>query len=82
MVYPTGVLSLYLTTQLGFDEDSATVIYHVFSALTWLTPLLGGFISDQFLGKFKSGRHIRYYICRNLFFVNFDHYLLLLLLNV
>ncbi len=44
---------MYLKNQLGFDEDLATVIYHTFALFATLTPLFGGFISDQFFGKYK-----------------------------
>ncbi len=50
---PPGLLSIYLKNQLGYDEDIATVIYHTFSLFATLTPLIGGFISDQYLGKYR-----------------------------
>ena len=48
------ILSLYLSKILGFSEDNATVIYHAFWALSYCTPILGGWIADQYLGRFKT----------------------------
>ena len=49
-----SILVLYLTYFIGFDEDNSTVIYHGFTVLAYLTPLLGGAIADGYLGKFKT----------------------------
>ena len=48
------ILVLYLTYFIGFDEDDSTVIYHAFTVLAYLFPLLGGALSDGFWGKYKT----------------------------
>ena len=49
-----AVLVLYCTYFIGFDEDTSTVIYHGFTVLAYLFPLLGGAIADGYWGKFKT----------------------------
>ncbi|XP_065570376.1 solute carrier family 15 member 2-like isoform X2 [Artemia franciscana] len=48
------ILSLYLNKALGFPEDTATVLYHVFIMLCYFTPILGAIVADTFLGKYKT----------------------------
>lgn len=47
-------LVLYLTRKLMFEEDVATVLYHVFTFLVYLFCLIGAFIADGFLGRFHT----------------------------
>ena len=49
-----SILSLYLKKKLKYSEDKATTIYHTFSCFCYFTPILGAWIADQFLGKFKT----------------------------
>ncbi|MED5052846.1 peptide MFS transporter [Anoxybacillus rupiensis] len=51
-----GLLILYLTTELvsgglGFDKGVAMLIYGFFTGTVYFTPILGGMLSDRFLGK-------------------------------
>ncbi|CAH0578083.1 unnamed protein product [Chrysodeixis includens] len=48
------ILSLYLRSKLGYSDDGATVIYHVFSMFAYFFPLIGAMIADGFLGRFKT----------------------------
>jgi solute carrier family 15 oligopeptide transporter 1 len=38
---------------LHYSEDTATVIYHTFSFFAFFSPILGAWLADQYLGKFK-----------------------------
>ena len=38
---------------LGYTEDNASVMYHLFSMLCYFTPVFGAIIADTYLGKFK-----------------------------
>lgn len=49
-----AVLVLYFTYFLQWDENLATVIYHTFVAICYLTPILGAIVADSWLGKFKT----------------------------
>lgn len=46
-----ALLTLFLVNALAFREAEASVIYGGFLGLCYLTPMLGGFISDRFLGN-------------------------------
>lgn len=42
----------YMTTILHFQDEDAADVYFNFKAACYLTPLLGGFIADNYLGKY------------------------------
>src|SRR5215203_5812872 len=46
-----ALLSLFLAEALMMGETEASIIYGGFLGLCYLTPMLGGFISDKFLGN-------------------------------
>ncbi|XP_018793021.1 PREDICTED: peptide transporter family 1 isoform X1 [Bactrocera latifrons] len=48
------ILVLYLTTKLHYDKDTATVLFHIFTMLVYLFPLVGAIIADSWLGKFRT----------------------------
>ena len=48
-----AILVLYLKNVLGYDDDNATIIYHIFNMLCYFTPVIGAIISDTLLGKFR-----------------------------
>ena len=46
-----AILSLFMVNALMLGESNASIIYGGFLALCYLTPLLGGFIADKYLGN-------------------------------
>ncbi len=46
-----ALLTLYLTQHFIFDDRTATGLYGGFTALVYLTPLIGGYLADQYLGS-------------------------------
>lgn len=44
------ILILYLTKGLLYTDDSAYLLYGAFSSMLYLTPVLGGYIADRFIG--------------------------------
>jgi solute carrier family 15 (oligopeptide transporter), member 1 len=42
-----------MTIKLGYSDDAATVLFHVFTSLVYLFPILGAIVADSFLGKFR-----------------------------
>ncbi len=46
-----ALLTLFMVNSLMFKEDSASIVYGGFLGLSYLTPMLGGFIADRFLGN-------------------------------
>jgi POT family proton-dependent oligopeptide transporter len=48
------ILALYMLEVLGFQEANAAAIMPAFMAACYLTPLLGGFLADRVLGRYKT----------------------------
>ncbi|MFD0749107.1 peptide MFS transporter [Mucilaginibacter calamicampi] len=46
-----ALLSLFLVNALAFSDKDAAIIYGGFLGLCYLTPMLGGYISDRYLGN-------------------------------
>lgn len=46
------ILIIYMTKTLGFKDGEATQWESYFTAAAFLTPLLGGWIADRYLGKY------------------------------
>ncbi|MFL6727185.1 MAG: peptide MFS transporter [Sphingomicrobium sp.] len=49
-----ALLTLYLTKHFLFSDQQATGLYGGYTALVYLTPLVGGLLADQFLGYKRS----------------------------
>jgi len=49
-----ALLVYYMTTQLMFSQPTASALYGGYAAFAYLTPLLGGWIADRFIGQRRS----------------------------
>ena len=49
---------LYMTKMLLMPDSDASNIYGSYTGLVYLTPLLGGYLSDRFLGNRNSSIEI------------------------
>jgi len=49
-----SILVIFMTKNLLMKEASAVSAYHYFAAACYLLPLLGAFLSDRFLGKYRT----------------------------
>ena len=54
-----GLLTLYLTTALvsgglGFSPAWALSIYGFYTGACYFTPMIGGYLTDRFLGRRKA----------------------------
>lgn len=54
-----ALLVMYLTTELvrgglNFDKVTAMSLYGTFTSLVYFTPMVGGFITDRYLGQRKA----------------------------
>ncbi|MBI1185643.1 MFS transporter [bacterium] len=54
-----ALLTLFLTAELinggfGLSREESLTIYAIFTGLVYLTPILGGWVADSFLGKRKT----------------------------
>src|SRR3954462_11092297 len=50
-----ALLTLYLTKHFLFSDSQATGLYGGYTALVYLTPLVGGLPADQYLGSQRAG---------------------------
>src|ERR1700694_457449 len=48
-----AILSLYMANQLGLGKQNAGLFMSVFIAGCYFLPLLGGYLADNFLGKYN-----------------------------
>ena len=49
-----GLLILYLTSHWLFDDSKSNLIYGAYLSLVYITPLLGGYLADRWLGQRKA----------------------------
>jgi proton-dependent oligopeptide transporter, POT family len=49
-----AILTLYLANHFLFDDKTSTGLYGGFTALVYLTPLIGGLIADRYLGSKRT----------------------------
>lgn len=49
-----GSLVLFFQTQLGYSNAEADVQYSAWSGVCYVTPLLGGYIADTYLGRYRA----------------------------
>ena len=49
-----ALLTLYLTQHFMFGDREATGLYGGYTALVYLTPLIGGYLADQYLGSKRA----------------------------
>jgi proton-dependent oligopeptide transporter, POT family len=49
-----ALLVLYLINGLGWTDGDAARLYGTYTSLVWLTPIIGGYLADRFLGTRRS----------------------------
>jgi proton-dependent oligopeptide transporter, POT family len=49
-----ALLIFYLTKHWLFSDEDSSVIYGAYTALVYITPVLGGYLADKFLGQRKA----------------------------
>lgn len=49
-----AILVLFLTKALAFDKVFASSLYGSYTSLSYLTPLIGGFVADRYWGNRRS----------------------------
>ena len=49
-----ALLTLYLTKHFVFSDQATTGLYGGYTALVYLTPLIGGLLADRYLGSKRS----------------------------
>jgi POT family proton-dependent oligopeptide transporter len=49
-----ALLIFYLVQHWLFSDSQASIIYGAYTALVYITPVVGGYLADQFLGQRKA----------------------------
>jgi POT family proton-dependent oligopeptide transporter len=49
-----ALLMLYLTKHWLFSDGKANLIYGAYTSLVYITPVLGGYLADRWLGQRKA----------------------------
>lgn len=49
-----AILLLYMTERLKFTDGRASTVMSLFIAACYLLPLVGGYVADNFLGKYRT----------------------------
>lgn len=58
-----AILTLYVSRHLGQGDSSGHRISHLFKAGVYFTPLIGAWISDRWLGRYKTILYISLFYC-------------------
>lgn len=53
-VFYIVILILYFTRKLGYNNDDATIVYHIFLMITYFSPIIGAILADSWLGMFRT----------------------------
>src|SRR5712672_1702281 len=49
-----ALLVYYMTKQLLIGQEKASIIYGVYTAMAYFTPIFGGLIADRWLGRRRA----------------------------
>lgn len=49
-----ALLMLYMVNALNFSKENAGTIYGSYTSLVYLTPLIGGYLADRYIGQRRS----------------------------
>jgi POT family proton-dependent oligopeptide transporter len=49
-----SILVLYLSSKLNFSDTKTYAVLGVYGALTYATPLIGGYVADRFIGFYAA----------------------------
>jgi POT family proton-dependent oligopeptide transporter len=58
-----SILVIFMVQYLMIAKNEATYVYHMFAGACYLFPVLGAFISDRFLGKYKTILYLSIVYC-------------------
>jgi hypothetical protein len=58
-----SILVLYMTGMLAMSESDAVEVAHLFLAGIYILPLLGAWIADRFLGRYRTILYISLFYC-------------------
>jgi POT family proton-dependent oligopeptide transporter len=67
-----ALLTFYLTKHWLFSDGEASVIYGTYTALVYITPVLGGYLADRYLGQRKAVLYGAILLTFGHFFMGFE----------
>jgi POT family proton-dependent oligopeptide transporter len=58
-----GILELYLKERMNMGDSGATEVVHYFGTAVYFLPLLGGWLADRYLGRYRTILGISLFYC-------------------
>ncbi len=58
-----SILVIFMTENLHMAQENAKAVYHLFVAACYLLPLFGAYLSDRYLGKYKTIMYLSLFYC-------------------
>lgn len=58
-----SILVVFMTGHLLFDDSHAKSVFHLFVAANYFMPLLGGYLADRYLGKYRTILYLSLLYC-------------------
>lgn len=58
-----SILTLYMTGMLAMSESEAVEVAHLFNACIYVLPLLGAWVADRFLGRYRTILYVSLFYC-------------------
>jgi len=58
-----SILSIYLAKPMQLGEDRATEIVHLFATAVYFLPILGGWLADRWLGRYRTILSLSLFYC-------------------
>lgn len=58
-----SILTIFMVSRLAIPAPDAKATYHLFVSACYLFPLLGGYLADRFLGKYRTILYLSLLYC-------------------
>jgi POT family proton-dependent oligopeptide transporter len=58
-----SILSIYLAKPMQLGEDRATEVVHLFATAVYFLPILGGWLADRWLGRYRTILSLSLFYC-------------------
>jgi POT family proton-dependent oligopeptide transporter len=58
-----SILSLYLSNEMRLGKTAATEIVHLFATAVYFLPILGGWLADRWLGRYRTILSLSLFYC-------------------
>lgn len=58
-----SILTIFMVQYLAMAKEDATAVYHLFVSACYLLPILGAYVSDRYLGKYRTIMYLSVVYC-------------------